>query len=92
MNRIAALEDKEKLLNKIIESYVVYDKRSREATGLHGSTLVNEEFRLDVIGVMEDAERYGFVRPVNKKNENKYDKTCESKNPDITSSQQTTAL
>ena len=80
MNKTTALEDKEKLLNKIIESYVVYDKRSREATGLHGVDLV------------EDAERYGFVRPVNKKNENKYDKTCESKNPDITSSQQTTAL
>ena len=39
MNKTTALEDKEKLLNKIIESYVVYDKRSREATGLHGVDL-----------------------------------------------------
>ena len=84
MNRLTDLKDKEKLLSSIIDVFIKY-------TLIPSDTGVREPFYQEVEGIMKDIKMYGFFR-VNKKNENKYDKTCESKNPDITLSSQTNAV
>jgi len=70
--RLMSLEDKEKLLEQLMSSYIA-----------HTNDPSPVEFLEDIKRIMDDAESYGFIC-VNKNYKEICSKTCECKNSVVT--------